>query len=251
MKKHPPEQPSVTQKMLSPAYRFTAIIFTLLFIIMTLTALILNNADSLGLSKYSVKNEWLLNQYNIMPPKDYTSFAVGEHHITASDGFLYFNHQVISTNINDLKGAAALNEFIIAVTPNSLFILSKKGSLVDKHPLSKETIGSVNGIAIEGEQLVIRTSRGMFAASENFDSFNSINFFKAPKWISSTKLPDSHWQALQQNIRGHALSWQQVFIDIHKGRLFSPLGPWMTNSAAILFLLMVSSGIWLWTHKKP
>lgn len=250
MKKNPQEQHSETKRLLSPLYRLIAIICVFLLVILTLTGLILNNAESLGLSKSYVKSEWLLNQYNIKPPQNYSSFAVGNHYITASEGSLYFNHQVLNNNISGLKGAAALNNFIVAVTSSSLFLFTLNGELIDQQSLPKEKIGTVNGIAVEGEQLIIGTNRGMFAASENFDSFNSINFFKTPEWIISVKLPESHWQTLQQNIRGQALNWERVLIDIHKGRLFSPLGPWVMDAAAILFLLMAISGIWLWTRKK-
>jgi hypothetical protein len=231
-------------------HRRIGLISAIFVVILAITGLPLHHADSLGLTQSHVKSDWLLDSYGIEPPQNYTSFAVGNHYITASEGYLYFNHQVLSSNISGLKGAVALSNLIVAVTPSSLFLLTLEGELIDQQSLPNEKIGTVNGIAVEGEQLIIGTNRGMFAASENFDSFNSINFFKAPKWITSVKLPESHWQTLQQNIRGQALNWERVLIDTHSGRLFGPLGPWVMDAAAILFLLMAISGIWLWTRKK-
>ena len=47
---------------------------------------------------------------------------------------------------------------------------------------------------------------------------------------------------------GWGESWVQVIYDLHDGKLFGPWGDWPVGFAGIAFLVLISSGAWLWTR---
>ena len=55
---------------------------------------------------------------------------------------------------------------------------------------------------------------------------------------------------LSADYRGHSLSWERVLLDLHSGRLFGRYGTWVMDIAAGLLLVLVMTGIWLWTQRR-
>jgi uncharacterized iron-regulated membrane protein len=50
--------------------------------------------------------------------------------------------------------------------------------------------------------------------------------------------------------RGTGLSLERVLLDLHSGRILGEAGVWLVDAAALLFLLLAGSGVWLWGRRR-
>jgi len=50
--------------------------------------------------------------------------------------------------------------------------------------------------------------------------------------------------------RNQTISWQRVVLDMHSGRWFGPLGPWIVDLAALVLLFLACSGFWIWYSRR-
>jgi len=41
-----------------------------------------------------------------------------------------------------------------------------------------------------------------------------------------------------------------VILDLHSGRFFGQLGPWVFDAAAVLLILLSLSGTWIWLKRR-
>jgi uncharacterized iron-regulated membrane protein len=80
------------------------------------------------------------------------------------------------------------------------------------------------------------------------------------KWAETDRL-EADWSqaqtpapqlraALAQAWRGTGLSLERVLLDIHSGRILGAWGIWLVDAAAVLFLVLAASGVWLWSRRR-
>ena len=50
--------------------------------------------------------------------------------------------------------------------------------------------------------------------------------------------------------RGSGLPVERVLLDLHSGRIFGKPGVYVVDAAAILFLVLAASGVWLWGKRR-
>ncbi|MGS0729088.1 PepSY-associated TM helix domain-containing protein, partial [Shewanella sp. 0m-11] len=47
------------------------------------------------------------------------------------------------------------------------------------------------------------------------------------------------------------LTWERVLLDMHSGRFFGSLGPWIMDLVALSLLIMAFTGCYIWLQQKP
>ena len=53
---------------------------------------------------------------------------------------------------------------------------------------------------------------------------------------------------LEEAYRGTGLTLERVLLDIHAGRIPGATGVFLVDAAALLFLVLAISGLWLWAR---
>ena len=66
--------------------------------------------------------------------------------------------------------------------------------------------------------------------------------------VDETRL-DRRMQAIIDVAGQHGLPLERVLLDLHSGRIFGEAGVWLVDAAALLFLLLAGSGLWLWGRR--
>lgn len=46
------------------------------------------------------------------------------------------------------------------------------------------------------------------------------------------------------------LTVDRVILDIHSGRFFGTLGPWVMDAMAVLFIILSVTGVYMWWHRS-
>ena len=62
---------------------------------------------------------------------------------------------------------------------------------------------------------------------------------------------DTHLKKmLQYHYRGEVLPVERVLLDLHSGRFFGPLGPWLIDASAVLLVFLSLTGSWMWLKRR-
>jgi uncharacterized iron-regulated membrane protein len=57
-------------------------------------------------------------------------------------------------------------------------------------------------------------------------------------------------ETLEKTYRGVGLPLERVMLDLHSGRILGRAGVYLVDTAAVLFLLLAISGVWLWARRR-
>jgi len=63
-------------------------------------------------------------------------------------------------------------------------------------------------------------------------------------------LPPELEEKLMQAYRGSGLSLERVILDLHSGRIVGQWGVYVVDGAALLFLALVITGLWMWMKQR-
>ncbi len=69
-------------------------------------------------------------------------------------------------------------------------------------------------------------------------------------WATAAPPDQELARALRNTWRGTGLPLERVLLDLHSGRILGEAGVWLVDAAALLFLLLAASGLWLWGRRR-
>lgn len=70
------------------------------------------------------------------------------------------------------------------------------------------------------------------------------------RWALPATLDKTSRQQLDNAWRGNGLPLERIMLDLHSGRILGQWGVYLMDAAAILFLLLSASGVWLWARRR-
>ncbi|MDH3900042.1 MAG: PepSY domain-containing protein, partial [Gammaproteobacteria bacterium] len=104
------------------------------------------------------------------------------------------------------------------------------------------------GLTPAGE-LAIHAAHGYYRTDDSFLEWHETEDLEAD-WSRSTVPSAELRSALQQAWRGTGLTLERLLLDLHSGRILGSWGVYLVDAAAVLFLLLAISGVWLWGKRR-
>jgi hypothetical protein len=233
-------------RLLRLLHRYGGLSAALLVIVISLTGLLLNHTERLGLANMRVQSTWLLNWYGIKPPLMQT-YALNDIYVSHAGQRLYLNSTRLNGNFSRLCGAARIGDLVIISVDARLVLLETDGTLVEVLDTVHGIPGNICQIGVYNQQLVVDTGAGQWRADSTLSQWEE---FQADRmrvdWTATRDLPVKLRAALLEDQRGDGLSLEQVILDIHSGQIIGMAGPWLSDAFAIVFILLALSGVWMW-----
>lgn len=249
MTRHPKPQ----AKLLRSLYiwhRYIGLAAAAFVILLSVTGLALNHTEELGLDSTHVKSALLLDWYGVHAPEHMTSYQAGPHTITATGNHLYWNATELTGLQGPLIGALVYTDLVIVAVPGKLLLFSLEGELVEQLDGAAGVPAGMQAIGITPDSgLAIQAAHGYYRTSAEFLKWQETQSLDA-SWASATEASEDLSMALQTAYRGTGLSLERVMLDLHSGRILGNAGVYLVDAAAILFLLLAMSGVWLWTRRR-
>ena len=231
-------------------HRHMGIISALFVILLSGTGLVLNHTEDLALDSRHVQSVLLLDWYGIKAPESMPGYRVGSSTISEVGTQIYWGTTPVSRLSPPLVGAVVAHDMIIIGAGGQLVLFTPDGELIERLDEASGTPAGIQSLGINaGGNLVVGTARGILQADSSI-----------LKWRESTDVPIS-WSvpvqpapelhtALQQAYRGTGLTLERVLLDIHTGRILGSRGIYLVDAAALLFLVLAVSGVWLWARHQ-
>ena len=231
-------------------HRYIGLSAALFVVILSVTGLALNHTESLGMDSTHVQSESLLNWYGIHAPDELSSYSADSVLYTGINELVFRNTELLDGVKAPLVGTIVYQDFIVIASLDHLTLLSQDGQLI-------ESIGGAGGVpagmkaigtTMDGA-IAIKAAHGYYLTDESFLEWTETDTVDAT-WSVKSDTPPALVRALQTAYRGNGLPLERVVLDLHSGRILGNAGVLLVDAAAILFLLLAVSGIWLWGRRR-
>ncbi|MCG8378925.1 MAG: PepSY domain-containing protein [Proteobacteria bacterium] len=227
-------------------HRKIGIIVALFVIFLVISGIALNHSHTLKLNIHYIKNDWLLDLYQINPTKKPIGFNEANNWVTQIENRIYFNDIEVANDIDQLFGLILINDNFVIAMDGQLTLVSKQGEIIEHMTGADGVPAGMREIGISDEKnIIIKAAHGFYQVNldelewEEFDHLDAV-------WSKTKPLPNELEQSLLKKYRGTGLSMERVLLDLHSGRILGPWGVYLVDIAAILFLLLAISGSWMW-----
>ncbi|MBL4801803.1 MAG: PepSY domain-containing protein [Emcibacter sp.] len=232
-----------TQKTIRRWHRWVGYISFFFVLILSLTGLILNRTEKLGLNQIMVNNDFVSSLYGLSPNSPPQHFKVKEHLMSWLEGRVYLDGDLITQNSPPLVGGAILDGLIIVGTENRLSLFMDDGTLVEVMD-SSSLPGKITSInQSEKQGVLILTPNGTYATFDDFISWDkqSVSSPLVPK--QEIQAPDHITEKIMHDFKGQGISLSRVILDLHSGHIMGSFGPYIMDLAAISLIFLGLTGL--------
>ena len=230
-------------------HRLAGMVSAVFILVLAITGILINHTHELGLGERYVNSGALLSWYGMTAPADTASYSVGHSWITQIGDQLYYDKKQIDGRYGKMIGAVALEDGVAIALADMLLLLDRQGNIVEQLrtlqglPRDIDAIGELDG------QLVARGPQVQYRADKEFVRWQAVRSQKV-RWASPAAAPEELKAGIQQLYRNQMLSMEQVVRDLHNGRILGSWGYWLMDAAALAFIVLAVSGVWLWWRRR-
>ncbi len=222
----------------------------LFVILLAATGLALNHTERLELDQKFIGSSTLLDLYNISLPDNPVSFATENHRISLLGNRLYFDDQELEDQADQLLGAVEIKDSIVVATSAGILLFDQDGELIEKLSGAEGVPAGMQKIGLSPENdLVVQAAHGAYLAD-----LGSLSWDEKPiaetVWSESSVIQESLKTSLSKAYRGKGLSIERVLLDLHSGRILGSFGVFLMDAAAILFIILAITGVWMWSRVR-
>jgi len=239
-----------TYRKLLQWHKRIGITAALFVIILALTGIALNHTDQFEFDQKFIDSSFLLDWYNISPPEKPVSYATENVRLSQLGERLYFNEQELQEQTDHLMGAIQFKDSVVVAITGSLLVFDYQGQLIEKLTSADGVPSGMKRIGRSVDNLlVVEAAHGEYLADlEEFDWDEKIS--TGTRWSDKSLLPETLKLTLFKAYRGKGLSVERVLLDLHSGRILGDFGVILIDVAAILFIILAVTGVWMWSRSR-
>ncbi len=224
-------------------HRKLGIITAVFIIFLAATGIMINHANDFSLDTLSVKTPWLLNYYGIKAPNEVRFYA--NKKIIITDNFVWLGNKLLIESSKPVVSAAKFEQFYLIVSRDQISLYTQQGELVDQLDSASGVPSNITEIAIDNQHLLVKTTSNIIQTDSNFLSWQTVKNNNI-HWLTADNANQVEKQSAMLQFKSQFLSWEQVLLDAHSGRIFSKAGVFLSDIIAVLLILLSLSGIYIW-----
>lgn len=238
-------------------HRRIAVASALFVVILLVTGILLNHTEGLQLDSHFSQSSLLRKAYGLPATLDIQAVEIEQRIISQFQDTIYLNEQAIDVCPGDLVGGIALDNVVgierslLIACSSGLLWLDSNGEYLDFISVDTFNSASINALGTNASnQPVIDTGNRLSQIS--LDDLSSTNIESQDvSWSQLQAVDAATAKRLTDSYYREALSWEQIVLDMHSGRLFGgAFGVFLMDASAIILLLLVISGLYMWWVKR-
>lgn len=239
-------------------------------IFLAITGLLLNHSPGIGLSKQTLRSQWLLNWYGFQTTA-FSGFELSKHGpnkqwLSHPGGHeLFLNDEPVANCQAPLLGASRLDiprnktpknkvsnnktpqvqSLLLALCQDELVILTPEGELVEKLSVLNSLPENTTALQVVGQEVLIRSNKKNL--SLNIDSLETqASQANVKEWSQPSPLPQELIERINQKAELPGISMETLILDLHSGRFFGNAGVLFVDLIGLLVCLLALTGLWAW-----
>ena len=231
-------------------HRYLGAVFALPLLWLTVSGLLLQHGERLGLTEKKVSSAWLLKRYNQIPVGVPSVTEAGRFLVAEWGGQIFVDDRLLEES-GVLTGAVALPAELVVATENEIFVYDSQGLYLDR--LGEESLPAVplTGIGLDSDNRIhLETAAGQHVLGEGFLDFEEASPEAVVAW-SSLREGNKELDPLQQIlVEGSEFTWSRVITDLHSGSLLGKTGRFFVDLTGIAVIVLTVLGIRLLFRRK-
>ncbi len=232
-------------------HRYIGLSVALVVAMLTVTGLLLNHTEELGLDKKGVQSQPVLDWYGIklIPPE--SSFSTGKQWISKIEDKLYLNDQPLSIKTQEtLLGAISSDDFIMIAFPEQIVLMTEQGEIIEKIDSEQGLPGLITKIGRNNlNHIILKSPAGLFSSNDSLVTWQP-SHAQNISWSQEELLPSAIKNRISQHFRQNIVPLERLLLDLHSGRLFGTAGVLFVDIASLLFLFLAFSGFLIWLRQR-
>jgi hypothetical protein len=226
------------------------ILLTTIIMLWLLLSVLLNHAEHLGLDKHAVHSPWLVNFYQQKQLKLEQGFILSNAVISEVNHLLFVDDQPIMTLQRPLIGAIEMEHIFLAVTDDSLILISKERTeLLEQLGAGAGIPAQIQNIGLHYNAPILQTRSGMWRGNFMLDNWERVTL-DGVAWSYAEPLPALTEMALKNYLNSEGVAVVRLMRDLHNGRILKDYGIWIMDIFLLLLLVLLYRGIFGSTSKS-
>lgn len=219
-------------------------------ILLVITGVAVQHPTTLGLDQRYVQSPSLLAWYGISPPEIANMYVDQGMAYAQLDDRTYRGQQQLVEVEGELRGVKTVTGVSLVATTRGVWLYDADARFVDRF----DPPGIPLRLGNSGDAALLETDRGTFLADADFLSWSvwSLRGLRSEEedaplanWAIATPPTQEHRHTFQRLYLDKVVSWERLLIDLHSGRLFGWLGPYVMDAAALGLLMVAITGLLL------
>ncbi len=222
-----------------------------LVLILCVTGLALNHTESLGLDEHHIGSSWLLEWYGIGSPEVSISFRVDDHWISLVEDRVYLDRTMLDGTFGSLAGVVSIDGTLLVIADGDALVLTGGGDLVERLGRANGVPAGIQKVGLGQDGLLtVAASHGLYQVRPELVGWEHADAdLKEVDWSVTNPLPVEYAEQLVLDYRSRILTLERIMLDLHSGRIAGPVGVVLMDLAAIVLLLLVVTGTWIWVKR--
>ena len=235
------KKPRHIRHKISKWHRRVGVTASIFILLVAITGIPLNHTESLGLDKVKVGNALVI--FADGDPTSYPSvgFSVGDRKLIWYRGNLYLEEAYFAGGVDKVVGVATVGGALVVAAKNELFLFKENGLLIEK--ISGANIpGKIQKVGTRsGAELFLLTRQGQYVGVDDY-----LEWLPTDSKVSWSKpiTIDNSIKKLQKKHQIYDFTWSKILLDIHTGRAFGKLGPYLMDLAALSLIFLLVTGVY-------
>lgn len=230
-------------------HRAVALFAVVFLTIVTLSGLVLNHADALGMSSRGAG--FLASLYGIDAPPVDAAFEAGEYFFATAADTLYANGRALATVSGPIRGVATDgNGDIVIATSSELILTTGDADLIER--ASVDPGAPILRAGKLGGRPIVATGAGYFIVDTATLGLVPVDGIDAANvtWAQATALAADQQRRIETHALGEVLHWERVLTDLHSGRILPVVGRYLVDLAALCLIYLSVTGIMIWVRTR-
>lgn len=232
---------------------YTAAFFLLL---LSITGILLNHSAFLNLDSKTLPN-WLSKAaYGYEPPTK--AVAIAGLRIQQKQYQIAVNGTRVARCDSLFLNAIVLEELVAVICPREIVLLTLEGELIELASASTSfTQPIISFAAIAAEPMALLLGFSNHIEKLNINAMQR-SLLSGEHAAGLSNLLQAKGLNIGQSVVAsgdptnnlHDLSWERFLLDLHSGRVFGLLVVLLMDVAALILIVLVFSGFWVWGKKQ-
>ncbi|WP_417456881.1 PepSY domain-containing protein [Kordiimonas sp.] len=220
-------------------------------LVLSLTGILLSHADRFSLYEKSL-SPWLATTFYSFKAPTPIGVELDGRWLLSVDGYLFLSGTALDQQIAEFRGAAFTGQLLVAAGPSEMLVLTSDGELIE-HLNGAMLPATIDRVGLTADNLIALEGDGdLYVADSDLLTWrNATQSDTISNWSNPTSaLPTAvKTQALQAHGVGNVTT-HRFIADVHSGRIMGPFGPFIMDMAAVIFMALAGTGIYMWWRQR-
>ena len=237
----------------------------LLVINLSITGILLNHYEALGLHQSYITSEWILDAYNVHSPKESNCMKVSEPEqskaktdevsVCQVGELIFLNQTFWRKSEAKLIGAHPFNNGIAIITEHFVYYLTKDLHLIDEYNLQESFENIPLASLVIANQIALHHNAGISIFDSDMEVWEQVSESELDQAVDLVKPVFFEPTAdllteLKVSYRHNQITHLTFIQDLHSGRIFGGLMILLTDLTAVVLIILVISGFIAWQRRK-